>query len=104
MAKIAVIQTGGKQYTVKEGEKITIEKLEAEVGSEIKFDNVLLIADESGADLDLGMPNVSKTIGAKVLEQKRSRKIRVGKFHNKTRYHKVHGHRQHQTVVEIQSI
>ncbi|HOX96900.1 MAG TPA: 50S ribosomal protein L21 [bacterium] len=104
MAKIAVIQTGGKQYPVKEGSKITIEKLDAEVGSEIKFDNVLLIADEDGSALDLGNPNTGKTIVAKVLEQKRSRKIRVGKFQNKTRHHKVHGHRQHQTVVEIQSI
>ncbi len=104
MAKIAVIQTGGKQYTVKEGDKITIEKIDGEAGNDVQFDNVLLVADEAGTDVNIGKPTTSTKVVAKVVEQKRARKIRVGKFQNKTRHHKVHGHRQHQTVVQIEKI
>lgn len=104
MAKIAVIQTGGKQYTVKEGDKITIEKIDGEAGNDVQFDNVLLVADEAGTDLNIGKPNTGTKVAAKIVEQKRARKIRVGKFHNKTRHHKVHGHRQHQTVVQIEKV
>ncbi len=104
MAKIAVIQTGGKQYTVKEGDKIIIEKIDGEVGNDVQFDNVLLVADETGKDLNIGKPNTGTKVFAKIIEHKRARKIRVGKFHNKTRYHKVHGHRQHQTVVQIEKV
>lgn len=101
MAKLAVIQTGGKQHTVKAGDKIKIEKLEGEIGSELKFDKVLLTSSEDGSDLEV---NPKTTVVGKILEQGRSRKVRVVKYKNKTRQHKVHGHRQHFTKVEIVTV
>jgi len=105
MAKLAVIQTGGKQYTVKEGDKIKIEKLEGEVGSEVKIDTVLLTSSEDGKDLELGTPIIEgASVTLKIVEQYRERKIRVVKYKAKTRQHKVHGHRQHKTKVEVISL
>ena len=105
MAKLAIIQTGGKQYAVKEGDKIKIEKLEGEIGAELKFDQVLLSSSEDASDLVVGDPMISKAIvTGKIIEQGRSRKIRVVKFKNKTRQHKLRGHRQYFTKVEILTV
>jgi len=102
MSKIAVIKTGGKQYVVAEGDKLKIEKLEGEAGGKIKFDDVLLIAD--GKNVELGQPALKNTVEAEILEQKRDKKILVIKYKAKTRYLRRKGHRQHQTVVKINSI
>jgi|SRR6056297_724236 len=105
MAKLAVIQTGGKQYTVKKGDKIKVEKLPIKEGEEVKFDKVLLKSSEDGKDLEVGEPTIAKAVvKAKVLEQGRNRKVRVEKFKNKTRQHTVQGHRQPFTKVEILEI
>lgn len=100
-----IIETGGKQYWVSPGERIKVEKLSppGEVGSEIVFDKVLLTSDEK--DLKIGKPYVesAKVVG-KVLNQGRARKIRILKYHSKTRYRRRKGHRQAYTEVEIQSI
>ncbi len=100
--KLAVIKTGGKQYLVKEGDRLKIEKINAEEGGDIKFDQVLLVSDK---DVKLGTPLVEDAeVKAKVLKQGRSRKIVVFHYHNKTRYKKKAGHRQHFTEVEILGI
>ncbi len=101
--KIAVIETGGKQYKVSVGEKIKIEKLEKEIGSEISFDKVLLVAD--GEKVDVGAPYISGAkVQAKVLNQERHDKLIVFKYHSKTRRRKKKGHRQYFTELEIISI
>lgn len=99
----AVIKTGGKQYIVTPGQKLKIEKIEAESGSNVVFDEVLLVADDT--NVSIGGPVVK---GAKVegtlLTQGRARKITILKYHNKTRHRKKRGHRQHFTEVQINSI
>ena len=104
--KLAVIKTGGKQYSVKPGDKLKVEKLAAEKDSEVIFDQVLLTsADENGKDLKVGDPIVKDAkVTAKVLEQGRAKKVKVVKYKNKTRQHTVNGHRQPFTQVEILSI
>ncbi len=100
---LAVIATGGKQYLVKTGELLKIEKLALNEGDTATFEQVLLTADDSGENVQVGAPYLSGvTVKAKVLKQGKNRTVRVGKFKNKTRYHKVHGHRQRFTQVEIQ--
>jgi large subunit ribosomal protein L21 len=99
----AVIETGGKQYLVAPKDKVEIEKLAGNAGDTITFDKVLLTAD--GDKISLGKPYVSGIkVTAKVLEQKKADKIVVFKYRNKSRYRRKQGHRQQQTVVQIQSI
>lgn len=98
----AVIETGGKQYLVKTGDVLKIEKLEVESGKGVVFDKVLLTADDSGVNVKIGAPYLAGvSIDADVLEQGRADKIRVVKFKNKIRYKRVIGHRQHFTKVKI---
>ena len=99
----AVIQTGGKQYRVSAGQKVKIEKLDAEAGGDFIFDKVLLTAD--GEDIKIGTPYVAGAqVEAKVLKQGRDKKKIVFRYHSKTRYRKKKGHRQHFTEVEITKI
>lgn len=98
----AVIKTGGKQYLVKEGDKIRVEKINALEGEEIKFDKVLLV---SGKDVKIGMPFLENAkVSAKVLKNGRAKKIIIFHYHSKTRYKKKAGHRQPFTEVEILEI
>jgi len=99
---LAVIATGGKQYLVKTGESLKIEKLKPEEGEKVVFDKVLLTAKDDGSDVKIGTPYIEDlTIEATVEKQGRAKKIRVEKFKRKIRYHKVHGHRQKYTQVKI---
>ncbi len=99
----AVIRTGGKQYRVRPGQRLQIEKLDAEEGAAIHFDEVLLVAD--GENVEIGMPHVAGAkVEAKVLAQGREKKKIVFKYHAKARYRKKKGHRQPYTEVEIQHI
>jgi large subunit ribosomal protein L21 len=99
---LAVIATGGKQYLVKTGESLKIEKLEPEVGAKVTFEQVLLTAKDDGSDVKIGKPYLDGvTISAMVEKQGKNRTVRVEKFKNKTRYHKVHGQRQRYTEVKI---
>lgn len=99
---ISVIETGGKQYLIKSGDTITIEKLPVEAGKDVIFDKVLLTADDDGGNAKVGMPYLSGvTIKGTCVAQGRADKIRVVKFKRKVRYRRVHGHRQHQTKVKI---
>lgn len=101
--KLAIIETGGKQYKVAVGDKINIEKLDAENGAEVVFDKVLLIAD--GDKVEVGEPYLkSVKVGGKVVENYRTKKIIVFKYHSKTRRRKKKGHRQEMAEVEITTI
>ena len=99
----AVIQTGGKQYRVQEGDTIFVEKLEASQGDEISFDKVLLVSGEG--DTKVGKPYVDGvTVSANVLEQGKGKKIIVFKYKAKKDYRKKQGHRQPYTKVQIGKI
>ena len=103
MTKIAVIKTGGKQYKVKEGQALKIEKLEIKEGDTVKLDT-LLVASEDGKDLDLGKPSLGDNVEAKVIDHGKGDKVAVVKFKNKVRYRKNVGHRQPFTKIEITKI
>jgi large subunit ribosomal protein L21 len=99
----AVIKTGGKQYRVSAGDKLKIEKLEAEIGSEITFDQVLMVGD--GADIKMGAPMLrGATVKATVLNQARGDKIKIFKMRRRKHYRKSQGHRQYFTEVQIGGI
>ena len=98
----AIIATGGKQYKVSEGDIITIEKLGAETGEKVVFDQVLAV---SGDGMKIGAPTVSgATVEASVVAEGRGKKIIVYKYKSKTGYHKKNGHRQAFTKVKIEKI
>ena len=98
----AIIETGGKQVRVEVGSKIYVEKLEAEVGSTITIDKVLLLGDKT---VKVGTPYVEGAkVTAKVEKQGLNRKIRVFKYKSKANEHKTIGHRQPYTCLVIESI
>ena len=95
----AVIQTGGKQYYVSEGDVIYIEKLDSEEGAKVSFDQVLMV------DNKVGTPYVSGAkVTAKVEKQGKAKKVIVYKYRAKKNYHKKQGHRQPYTKVTIEKI
>jgi large subunit ribosomal protein L21 len=99
----AVFKTGGKQYRASEGDRLKVERLDAEVGEEVEFDQILLVG--SGSDIKVGAPLVEGgKVAAKVTAQGRGKKIDVVKFKRRKNYKRQHGHRQHFTEVEITSI
>lgn len=105
MANFAVIQTGGKQYKVAEGDVVKIEKLsdEHKEGDKVVFDQVLLTDD--GKNTKVGTPIISGAkVEGKVSEVGRDRKISVIRFRAKSRYHKKRGHRQPFVKVEITKV
>lgn len=104
MAKLAVIETGGKQYRVKENDIIKIEKLLVDEGDTYTFDNVLLISDEDGSNAQIGTPYLETAVEGKILSQGRHKKVNVVKYKPKIRYKKVTGHKQHYTEVQITKI
>jgi len=100
---LAIIETGGKQYKVRVGDKIKVEKLNAEEGSNFIFDKVLLKTKDD--TVLIGTPYLeNEKVEAKVLKHGRERKKIVFKYHSKTRYRKKKGHRQPYTLVEITNI
>ena len=97
----AIIATGGKQYKVSEGDVIKGEKLDAEVGATVTFDQVVAVSDGS---LKVGADVASANVTATVMDQARARKVIVYKYKRKTGYHKKNGHRQAYTQVKIEKI
>lgn len=96
----AIIKTGGKQYRVSEGETLQVEKLNAEVGAEVVFEEVLTVVND--ADVKIGKPVVEGAkVVAKVVEHGKADKIFVFKYKAKSNYRKRQGHRQPFTTVEI---
>ena len=101
--KYAVIQSGGKQYKVAEGETVVVDKLGLKPNDAYTFETVLLVVD--GDTKQVGTPAVA---GAKVtgtvVAEKKARKVRVAKFKAKAKYRRVRGHRSMQTVVKVDKI
>ena len=99
----AVIETGGKQYKVSEGDTLFIEKLGVEEGEAVTFDKVLVVAD--GENVKVGAPTVEgATVEAKVVKNGKAKKIYVFKMKRKKNYRRKKGHRQPFTKVEISKI
>ena len=99
----AVIKTGGKQYRVVAGEKIRVEHILAEIGSEIEIDQVLMVSD--GDKTSMGRPLVDgATVKATVLGQGRHDKVRIFKMRRRKHYQKHQGHRQNYTEIQITGI
>jgi large subunit ribosomal protein L21 len=99
----AVVKTGGKQYRVSKGDRVRIEKIPGDVGTEVSFDQVLMIGGTD--DVKVGTPVVSgATVSARIVKQDRSRKVMVFKFKRRQGYKKKQGHRQAYTQVEITGI
>lgn len=101
--KIAVIKTGGKQYKVKMGETIKIEKLEAKIGDTVKFET-LLVSSNDAKDFTIGKPSLGELVEGKVLDTAKGEKVHVFKYKNKTRYRRNIGHRQIFTEIEISKV
>jgi large subunit ribosomal protein L21 len=99
----AVIQTGGKQYRVAEGDLIDVEKLDFETGTEARFEEVLLVSNEN--DLSIGAPLVAgATVTAEVVEQTKAPKVVAFKFKRRKGYHRTVGHRRQLTRLKIKAI
>ncbi|MDM8546035.1 50S ribosomal protein L21 [Candidatus Venteria ishoeyi] len=98
----AVIKTGGKQYTVREGDKLRVETLDAEAGANIEFDVLMLGNDET---VKVGTPIVEGAkVTASVLEHGRHKKVTIIKFRRRKHHRKQMGHRQNYTALQIDSI
>ncbi|MBU2613372.1 50S ribosomal protein L21 [Patescibacteria group bacterium] len=100
---IAVIKTGGKQYVVKEGDELKIEKLTAGKGEDVSLE-VLLVAESDGSKVDIGAPSLDRTVTAEVVAHGRSKKVEVVKYKPKVRYKKRTGHRQEFTKIKVKNI
>ncbi|MDR1874722.1 MAG: 50S ribosomal protein L21 [Synergistaceae bacterium] len=99
----AVVETGGKQYRVQEGDVLRVERLEGEVGQEIVLDRVLLVGGEDS--VKFGTPLVSgAAVKIEVLSQERADKVLVFKFKSKKNYRRMRGHRQYYTEVRVREI
>lgn len=99
----AIIETGGKQYKVSEGDIITVEKLGVEAGSEYTFDSVLAVCD--GDKMSFGAPTVSgATVKASVIGDGKAKKVIIYKYKPKKTFHKKNGHRQPFTKLKIEKI
>lgn len=99
----AIIKTGGKQYKVSEGDLVRVEKLNAEIGDSVSFEDVLLV--KSDIDLKVGTPTVENAkVEATVKEQAKDKKIVVFKYRPKKASKSKKGHRQPYTLVEINNI
>ena len=95
----AIFETGGKQYYVAENDTIYVEKLDAEVGSDITFDNVLFVNGKSGNPTVKGA-----SIVCNVLKHGKNKKIKVFKFRSKKKFRKTQGHRQPYTCLVVKKI
>lgn len=99
----SIIEIGGKQYSVKKGDIITIEKLDKKINEEVEFDNVILIKDNK--DIKTGNPYIKDAkVKAKVIDNQKDKKVIVFKFKRKKNYKRLKGHRQPYTMVKIEGI
>ncbi|WP_028388332.1 50S ribosomal protein L21 [Legionella fairfieldensis] len=99
----AVIKTGGKQYRVKKGDVIKLELLSDDVGNEVTFSEVLMLAD--GDKITCGTPLIDKAIvKAEIMEHGRHKKVKIIKFRRRKHHMKQMGHRQYYTQVKITAI
>jgi large subunit ribosomal protein L21 len=99
----AIVKAGGKQYRVQPGDVVRLEALEGDVGSTVKFGDVLLLGGDSG--IRVGSPRVeSASVEGTVVEQGRGQKIRVFKYKKRKHYRRTRGHRQSFTAVRIDKV
>ena len=99
----AIVATGGKQYRVERGQRLDVERLSAEPGSQIDLSEVLLVAD--GEQVTVGQPTVpGARVVAEVLGEKRSKKLIVFKYKAKVRYRRRNGHRQRLSQLVVRDI
>lgn len=98
----AVIETGGKQYRVQEGDVITVEKLKAEPGEVVALDKVLVLSNENG--VSVGAPYLDASVTATVVENGKGQKVIIFKYKAKKDYRKKQGHRQPYTMLKIESL
>lgn len=99
----AVIKTGGKQYRVSEGDRLRVESLTADEGSDITLGEVLMVG--SGESVTLGAPLVANaSVSARVVQHGRGKKVRIVKFKRRKHYRRQMGHRQNFTELEITGI
>ena len=100
----AIIQTGSKQFKVKVGDIIEVEKFDAEVGASVKIDYVLAVGEEGGK-LNVGTPRIENaSVDAKILDQFRAKKVIAFKMKRRKGYRHTIGHRQNLSRIEITSI
>lgn len=99
----AIIETGGKQYRVSEGDVLKVEKLNVEAGEKLKLEKVMLIASEG--NVKVGEPILQgASVSIEVIEHGRGKKIRVFKYKRRKKYRKTQGHRQSYTKIKIEKI
>ena len=99
----AIVDSGGKQYKVQEGEILRVEKLAGEVGENVSFDNILMFSD--GDNVNIGTPLLEDVaVSGHIVEQGKAKKIIVFKYKRRKRYRRKQGHRQQFTAVKIDSI
>lgn len=98
----AIIRTGGKQYQVKVGDKLTIDRIETEEGKEVVFPEVLLVKNEDS--VQVGTPVLSTKVTGKVVKHLKGEKLHIYKFKAKVHYRRKTGFRAYQTEVEITGI
>ena len=99
----AVFKTGGKQYRATQGQKVKLEKINANSGDKVLFTEVLMVGE--GSDVEIGTPFLTNaSVEAKVLEEGKDKKIEVIKFKRRKNYKRTFGHRQCYTLVEITGI
>lgn len=101
--KYAIVKLAGKQFKIREGEELTLNRLEHEIDDEFETDQVLLISENGKTKVGTPLVTGAK-IKFKVLDNFRSKKLRVGKFKAKSRYRRVKGHRQHLSKLEVMAI
>ena len=100
----AIIEACGKQYKVAQGDVVFFEKLDAEEGKKVKFDNVILVSEDNGK-IEVGNPYVKGAkVEGKVVSHGKSKKILVYKYKAKKNYRRTQGHRQPYTKVEITAV
>jgi large subunit ribosomal protein L21 len=99
----AIVDSGGKQYKVQEGEVLRVEKLAGEVGDSVSFDRILMFSD--GDDVNIGTPLLEDVaVSGHIVEQGKAKKIIVFKYKRRKRYRRKRGHRQQFTAVKVDSI
>ncbi len=99
----AIVDSGGKQYRVKEGDILKVEKLAGEVGDNVSFDKILMFSNDE--NVNIGTPLLEDvTVNGHIVEQGKAKKIIVFKYKRRKRYRRKQGHRQQFTAVKIDSI
>ena len=100
---LAVIKTGGKQYKVKEGDFISVEKLSLDLGAKLEISDVLMV--EKDGDVKVGTPYVKNaSVSASVIEHKKHKTVMIFKKSRRKNYRRKNGHRQISTILKIDSI